>query len=361
MRKLDRDGIEANKNTVIQPSFRIKTFHNIDNEFKKIKDLFNGSKSQIAFSKRGTLYFLQGYDENISGKDDFTEAWIAGSFIEKSVYYQIAFMLGRYYYQATLREIYIIKNKGLIKQIISWGRNIEKSNLLKLFNKINVSYFHSLRIEKKTTIPNADSSNNQDKKSKLDNLSTYRKNIEDLFAKIEEDDSMSDDNVFLIRLSFMLGFLIRLYPNEIKLNSYSNLAFHDLESISPETNEVIKLIYTLGSLMRYTTIYEMSELKTRSFKNFIMNFRLINYENILKFILYISKILLRYIVNDTLKDKLKLENDERNHKLSYNYLNLYHGMMIKFIKIDTNLKIDPYISSIAFMQGYSYMGIKKER
>jgi len=340
----------------------IKLYYELDNKFKKLAKIFDEMNiDKIEYVSRAHLYFMQGFDGSIYGKDDFIDSWIINSFMKNSPYYELSFTLGRYYYRTLDREVRLIGNLGLSKHLITWSKKINSTNLLSLFKKINISYFHSLRkfengpqsAEENITLENL--------KISLDNLSRYRKKIEELFDELEKPDNSAEKNNNLIQFCFICGFLAHSLPENIKNGNYDKFYI--------PKNNVVKLIYDLGSLMRYICEFEIDELKSRSFKNVISNFRGMNRENILNILLYISKMLIRNSVKEAqeiIKNKGHMSNfaqdNQKIKSVGYKYSTLYQRILLKFIRSYNNdIKIDKYISSITFMLGYSYKGIRNKQ
>ncbi|MGQ4876289.1 MAG: hypothetical protein ACP6IY_19685 [Promethearchaeia archaeon] len=326
-----------------------RIYQDIKNYFDEIKDFFqNGSISNINYSQYAFLYFLQGYDDYIKGGDKFIESWIEDTFINERTEYKLAFILGRYYYRVAERELQIINNLGLSKDIFSWLKNIRTSNFLKLFKRITISYFHSLRKDDSGFY--GIDKNDKEERSYFDHLVRYRKIIEDLFIELESNKNEGNISEKFLSLCFMAGFLIRRFPDNISMGKYDQLNI-------PIKNDVYKMIYDLGSLVRRISEYEVNKFGSHSYKNVITKFKDLNYNSIAEFLRYISKILIRNWLANAYKYVNNVKNTDHNH-ISYNWSDLYHRAMLNFLKLyRKSPKFDKHIGSITFMISYTIKSI----
>ncbi|MHA1757648.1 MAG: hypothetical protein ACTSVV_12815, partial [Promethearchaeota archaeon] len=319
--------IEKNKNTSeIAKLQLIKQYKQIINIYYELQESFEGIQNfftdnnveKLKYSPYNFIYFMQGYDFYMKGDDKFLDAWIKDTFIENITEYKLAFILGRYYYRAADRELRLIRNLGLSKQIISWTKTLSVLNFVKLFRKITISYFHSLRKEE------PERQTETETKQYLDNLSRYRKIIEDLFEKFEEstnDNRKISDKI--IQFCFKNGFLIRTFPENIKRKK-------DDEFLAIPKNDIIELIYDLGKIIRFTSTYEKEELKSHSYRDVIKYFRNIDSESILNFMQYLSKIFIRNWLKNASKFLNKKE-PEIHEKVNYNWSEFYQNILFKFL------------------------------
>ncbi|MHA1972508.1 MAG: hypothetical protein ACTSW1_05935 [Candidatus Hodarchaeales archaeon] len=335
----------------------IQDYYSINKNLGAIKKLIDQGVT-IERNRPSHLEFMQGYDGSVAVRDEFIRSWTENTFIEQNPVLMLGFTLGRYYYRVVEREISFAKNFGLTKQIIPLSRRVDISNLLNIFERVNTTYFHTLRFFDKDAYQKG--LGDREIEQSTDPLKRYRNIIEDLFEKFEERGNKEKVKGDLLRFCFASGFLVRNKADNVKKGEYKKLALeHDVET---------RFSYDLGKLMSSLTYYEIKKLKSHSYKNLIGSIRVMERPELVKTLNYLMGVLVRSSVKNAMKKSKETSESEKeaetegqvitepdpSFSLSYKNKNLAQRTLLYFIKNYSKLiLLDVDIAHIAFMMGYN--------